>query len=67
MLAQYGYFYTQRFSNMNEQGDLDTVPNAQSNDKPYLRARKSPQVFFTVCYSCLFIFATQNGQIKLRQ
>lgn len=39
MLAQYGYFYIQRYSNMNRQRDLDTVPNIQSNDRPYLKAR----------------------------
>lgn len=40
MLAQYGYFYIHRYSNMNRQRDLDTVSNMQSNDKPYLKARK---------------------------
>lgn len=50
MLAQCGYFYTQRFSNRREQGHVGTVPNTQSNDKPYFRAREeSPQIFFTVC------------------
>lgn len=40
MLAQCGYFYIQRYSNMNRQRDLDTVPNTRSNDKPYLKASK---------------------------
>lgn len=40
MLAQYGYFYTQRFSNRREQRHVDTVPNTQYNDKPDFRARK---------------------------
>lgn len=34
MLAQCGYFYTQRFSKRREQGHVDAVPNTQSNDKP---------------------------------
>lgn len=40
MLAQCGYFYIQRYSNINRQQDLDTVPNTQSNDKSYLKARE---------------------------
>lgn len=56
MLAQYGYFYIHRYSNMNRQRDLDTVSNMQSNDKPYLKARKKKKkkgaqqssIFFTV-------------------
>lgn len=63
MLAQYGYFYTQRFSNRRELRHVDTVPNTQYNDKPDFRARKkkSPWIFFTVCSSGLFVCAAQTS------
>lgn len=65
MLAQYGYFYIHRYSNMNRQRDLDTVSNMQSNDKPYLKARKKKKggaqqssIFFLQCTRIIpFVFA----------
>lgn len=65
MLAQYGYFYIHRYSNMNRQRDLDTVSNMQSNDKPYLKARKKKKKkrrnkaqFFLQCIRVVpFVFA----------
>lgn len=38
MLAQYGYFYMQKYSNMNRQRDVDIEPN----DKPYLKISPPP-------------------------